>query len=94
MQVRLLVKWPREPYKHALFFHCNRATVVRRRAVVKDAIQDNLRACLQPRNTFCESVPSTLQRGSGPHWGGVYLAANLVGGMGLLWLMRGMGLAG
>lgn len=27
-----------------------------------------------------------LQRGGGPHWGGVYLAASLVGGMGLLWL--------
>lgn len=27
-----------------------------------------------------------LQRGNGPHWGGIYLAASLVGGMGLLWL--------
>jgi CrcB protein len=27
-----------------------------------------------------------LQRGSGPHWGGIYLGASLVGGMGLLWL--------
>jgi CrcB protein len=32
-----------------------------------------------------------LQRGSGPHWGGMYLAASLVGGLGLLWL--GMRLA-
>jgi CrcB protein len=32
-----------------------------------------------------------LQRGGGPHWGGVYLAASLVGGLGLLWL--GMRLA-
>mgnify|MGYP001373369235 CR=1 FL=1 len=32
-----------------------------------------------------------LQRGNGPHWGGIYLAASLVGGMGLLWL--GMRLA-
>ena len=27
-----------------------------------------------------------LQRGGGPHWGGIYLAASLVGGLGLLWL--------
>jgi CrcB protein len=27
-----------------------------------------------------------LQRGAGPHWGGVYLGASLVGGMALLWL--------
>ena len=27
-----------------------------------------------------------LQRGTGPHWGGVYLGASLVGGMGLLWV--------
>jgi CrcB protein len=26
-----------------------------------------------------------LQRGNGPHWGGVYLAASLVGGLALLW---------
>lgn len=32
-----------------------------------------------------------LQRGTGPHWGGIYLGASLVGGMGLLWL--GMRLA-
>lgn len=37
-----------------------------------------------------------LQRGGGPHWGGVYLGASLVGGLGLLWLgMRiGDGLRG
>jgi CrcB protein len=33
-----------------------------------------------------------LQRGSGPHWGGVYLSASLIGGLALLWL--GMRLAG
>lgn len=27
-----------------------------------------------------------LQRGGGPHWGGIYLGASLVGGLGLLWL--------
>jgi CrcB protein len=27
-----------------------------------------------------------LQRGAGPHWGGLYLGASLVGGMALLWL--------
>lgn len=27
-----------------------------------------------------------LQRGTGPHWGGIYLALSLVGGLGLLWL--------
>lgn len=27
-----------------------------------------------------------MQRGSGPHWGGIYLAASLVGGLSLLWL--------
>lgn len=27
-----------------------------------------------------------MQRGGGPHWGGIYLAASLVGGLGLLWL--------
>lgn len=27
-----------------------------------------------------------LQRGTGPHWGGVYLGASLIGGLGLLWL--------
>jgi fluoride exporter len=27
-----------------------------------------------------------LQRGTGPNWGGIYLAASLVGGLGLLWL--------
>lgn len=27
-----------------------------------------------------------LQRGAGPHWGGIYLGASLVGGLGLLWL--------
>jgi CrcB protein len=27
-----------------------------------------------------------LQRGGGPHWGGVYLGLSLVGGMALLWL--------
>ncbi len=32
-----------------------------------------------------------LQRGGGPHLGGVYLAVSLVGGLGLLWL--GMRLA-
>jgi CrcB protein len=32
-----------------------------------------------------------LQRGGGPHWGGIYLGASLVGGLGLLWL--GMRLA-
>ncbi|MBD8524346.1 CrcB family protein [Pseudomarimonas arenosa] len=32
-----------------------------------------------------------MQRGSGPHWGGLYLAASLVGGLGLLWI--GMRLA-
>lgn len=27
-----------------------------------------------------------LQRGTGPHWSGVYLGASLIGGFGLLWL--------
>lgn len=27
-----------------------------------------------------------LQRGTGPHWGGIYLGLSLVGGLGLLWL--------
>ena len=32
-----------------------------------------------------------LQRGSGPHWGGVYLAVSLVGGLALLWLGMRLG---
>ena len=32
-----------------------------------------------------------MQRGGGPHWGGIYLGASLVGGLGLLWM--GMRLA-
>ena len=27
-----------------------------------------------------------MQRSGGPHWGGIYLGASLVGGLGLLWL--------
>jgi CrcB protein len=27
-----------------------------------------------------------MQRGSGPHWGGIYLGVSLVGSMALLWL--------
>lgn len=27
-----------------------------------------------------------LQRGTGPHWGGIYLGLSLVGSIGLLWL--------
>lgn len=27
-----------------------------------------------------------LQRGTGPHWGGIYLGVSLIGGLGLLWL--------
>ena len=32
-----------------------------------------------------------LQRGGGPHWGGVYLAVSLVGGLSLLWLGMRLG---
>lgn len=32
-----------------------------------------------------------LQRGNGPHWGGVYLAVSLLGGLGLLWLGMRLG---
>ena len=32
-----------------------------------------------------------LQRGTGPHWGGVYLGTSLVGGLALLWVGMRLG---